>query len=78
VKYIKNRGNAMDANVIADQPASELAAPAPTMEAVRLRNSLREMHALASRYLAITGGGRSDGTDAAAVKRAAALLGIEE
>jgi hypothetical protein len=77
VKYVTNGKNTtMDVCTITEEPTSEAAAP--TMESIRLRTALREMHALARKYLALTGGGLSDGTDAAAVWRAAALLGIEE
>lgn len=47
-------------------------------EIAKLRAALRKMHAMARKYLALTGGGLSDGSEAAALARAAALLGIKE
>jgi hypothetical protein len=74
VKYVTNEGAAMQACAITQQAQARPATCTTTQEATELRMALREMHALASKYLAITGGGLSDGSEAEAVNRAATLL----
>jgi hypothetical protein len=74
VKYVTNEEAAMQACTITQQAQARPATSTTTQEAAELRMALREMHALASKYLAITGGGLSDGSEAEAVSRAATLL----
>jgi hypothetical protein len=71
VKYVTNEGAAMQACTITQQAQARPATSVTTQEATELRMAL---HALASKYLAITGGGLSDGSEAEAVNRAATLL----
>lgn len=68
----------MDACTVTEEAQQQPTEPMESPETVRLRNALRETHMLARKYLTLTGGGRSDGSDVKAVERAAALLGIKE
>ncbi|WP_157266436.1 hypothetical protein [Azohydromonas aeria] len=60
--------------------ASEVLADAEAQnrELNELRSALLALHSLAGKYLALTGGGMSDGSEAEAVERAGRLLGLAQ